>query len=93
MNSLGRSTGKNQAAKTLQLVQELSGTPSHCRHKWEEAYCGTNRRHILQYKLEAHCGVSLPRLGSQRGAALEMGDAVRRALPVLFRQVVRVGGS
>ena len=69
-----------------------------------KSIAGTNGRRtavqigsVLQYKLEAYCGVSLsPKLRSQRGTTLQMGGRTAVQIggvpPVLFRQVVRVGG-
>ena len=52
----------------------------------------------MQYELEVYCGGSLsPKLRSQRGTALQMGGRTAVQIggvpPVLFRQVVQVGGS
>ena len=70
-----------------------------------KSIAGTNGRRtavqiggVLQYKLEVHCGVSLsPKFRSQQGTALQMGGRTAVQIggvpPVLFRQVVRVGGS
>ena len=55
---------------------------------------------VLRYKWEVYCSVSLffsSRLRSQQGTALQMGGRtavqIGGVLPVLVRQVVRVGGS
>ena len=91
----------NPDQPTSDSDSELSGTPSHCY--FLKRIAGTNGRRIavqiggvLQYKLEVHWGVSvlqsLEASKAQRykwgGTAVQIGGAA-----VLFRQVVRVGGS
>ena len=89
---------------SLPRTQELSGTPN--PRYFFESNAGTNRRRtavqmggVLRYKWEVYCGVSLSsRLRSQQGTALQMGGGftavqIGGVLPVLFRQVVQVGGS
>ena len=83
--------------------EELSGTPN--PRYFLKSIAGTNGRRTaiqiggaLQYKLEVYCGVSLsPELRSQRGTALQMWGRTAVQIggvpPVLFRQVVWVGGS